>query len=135
MKLLQLSLLFFALLSVAACGDDDDQMAAVCSQTDWVGTYTGTITCVEDGDTDTDDVTVTIIASGANNLIISYEQPGISTEYDPLPFTNCSLDASSSEQGITLTIAADLDGDTFTVAETFSVGNESSVCTITATRD
>ncbi|TXF85685.1 hypothetical protein FUA23_20225 [Neolewinella aurantiaca] len=135
MKVLKLSLFLFAILSITACGDDDDQMAAVCSQSDWVGTYSGTITCVEDGDTDTEDVTVTITASGADNIIVSYEQPGITTTYDPLPFTNCEFSLTASEQGITLTSTGETDGNNITLTEIYSAGTESSTCTIEATRD
>ena len=68
MKLFKLLLLFAILSTITACGDDDD-----CVQADWVGVYTGTVTCTEDGVVlDTEDVTVTISAEGSDQISIVY---------------------------------------------------------------
>jgi hypothetical protein len=129
MKLFKLSFLFLALLSVAACGDDDDTID--CTQSDWIGTYAGSIDC----DGTEEDVTVTITSSGTDNLIVIYNTTALETEFDPLPFTSCDLVANSSSGSLTLAINATLDGDRLTFNEATTVDGNTSLCSITATRN
>ncbi|MEO0732304.1 MAG: hypothetical protein AAFZ52_05690 [Bacteroidota bacterium] len=135
MQLLKLTPLFLCLFLATACGEDDEAMM-VCAQTDWTGTYTGTVDCDEDG---TEPTTITILADGTNNILISHTEGdstiSVTTEYDPLPFDGCDFTFSSSEQGLTLAVDAELNGDELVITETFSFGGESSVCTLRATRD
>jgi hypothetical protein len=132
MKLFKLSFLFLVLFLAAACGDDDEGMTT-CTQADWVGTYTGTISC--DGETP-EDVTFTILAGSSDGLLLSYETASLSTEFDqPIPFQACNLSISSTDQGLTLSLEASRNGDNLTFTETITVGGDASICTITATKD
>ncbi|MEM6262586.1 MAG: hypothetical protein AAGI38_08775 [Bacteroidota bacterium] len=131
-NLLRLSFLLFMMVAFAACGnDDEDDMPSTptCSQSDWVGTYSGTQNC--SGDLDT--LNITITASGSDAVIIEYEDIGgfTSVEYDPLTPNQCVIAYSETDQGITVSLDATLDGDNLTMVESFN-GDE---CTITATRD
>lgn len=126
-----LKLSFFALLVVAmaACNKDDDN-PPICTQSDWVGTYDGTIDC----DGSTENVTIIIAASGTTALDISYSTSTSSTTYtEPLTPVNCDLDFTATDAGLTLTVDASLNGDNLTFKEAIS-GNISSICEITATR-
>lgn len=134
MKLFKLSFLLLALLTAAACNDDDDSMM-VCSQSDWVGTYTGTADC----DGDVEDVTITIAADGTENIAIEYvigdSTLTVTTTYDPLPFSSCSLDNTATAGGLTATVDADVNGDEIVITETISDGTATSTCLLTATRN
>lgn len=130
MNLFKLSFLLILMTFLASCGDDDDSN---CVQADWVGTYTGTQTCTGE---DATAVTVTITASGANDVIIAYDDDaGFGSEFDPLTPSGCDIDKSATEQGLTLEIEASVDGNTFTLKEVFSQGAVSNTCNITATRN
>ena len=122
---------FFLLLVVAmtACGKDDDG-TVTCTQSDWVGTYEGTLDC----DGTVEDVTVTITASGADAIIIVYETTTVTAEYDPLTPDACDLTATSSDIGISLTVDAALDGNKLAFSEVLTLGGSTSTCDITATR-
>ena len=122
-------MLVFA-ITLAACGGDDDS-AKNCAQSDWVGTYTGTVTCDNDP---AENVTVTITADGANAIVIKYETTLVETEYDPLTPNSCDLEQSLTQGGASATIDAMLDGNTFTLNEVLTVGGVTSTCDITATR-
>ncbi len=130
MKTFKLSLLLLAILSIAACSDDDDGMTT-CLQSDWVGTYSGTVDC----DGVTEDVTVTVAASGTANLLVSYQSPTVQTNFDPLPFSNCDLVATATGAGFTVTLDADLAGNQLTLEEVISDSTSTSTCLITATRN
>lgn len=130
MKTFKFAFLFFAILSIAACADDDEGTSN-CTQADWVGTYTGTQNC----DGVTEDVTVTITASGTNNIVVAYVTPTSSTTFDPLPFTNCDLIANASGGGFTVAVDADLNGNELSVIETISDSTTTSTCTLMATRN
>ena len=97
-----------ALLFSAACGSDD------CTQSDWLGTYTGTETCdgvAEDGDP-------FIITAGANDdeLIVD----GITFTFD-----GCSLSYVEEDEifGSTFSVALnlELDGNTITGTSVVSI--------------
>jgi hypothetical protein len=135
MKTFKFAFLFFAILSIAACADDDDGMTT-CAQSDWVGTYTGTQTC----GTDTETATVTITANGAANIVIEHvvgdSTATTTTTYDPLPFDLCSLANSASGGGLTVDVNASLSGNEFTLRETITDSTSTAfTCTIVAIRE
>lgn len=119
------------LLAFSACKKDDDDVTTVCMQDDWVGTYSGTVDC--DGTEEA--VTVTITASGTDNIIIKYESASTTTEYDPLPFNGCDLNVSGTVSGITVNADVTLNGDQLDMSETISIGGNTTTCTIAATRN
>jgi|GEM_PF-1071398 len=132
MNLFKLFTLVLMLSVFAACGDDEVE----CVQTDWVGTYTGTITCTEDGTAeDPEDVTITVTASGTDKLIFEYDTDNSDIETDPLDFNGCDVNVSESDQGLSLTITANLDGDVLTFTDVFTANGESSTCVIAANRN
>lgn len=130
MKAFKLTFLFLALFTIAACGDDDDD-PIVCGQSDWVGTYEGTIDC----DGTVEDVTLVITASGADNIVVVYTTASQTTEYDPLPFTECTLVNTASGGGVTANIDLALNGNTLTLDETISIDTTSTNCMATLTRN
>jgi hypothetical protein len=129
MNLFKLTFLFVLAISIISC-DNDDDMKPDCSQSDWTGTYEGTIDC----NGSEEDVTVTITASGSDDIIIVYESTTLTTEYDPFTPDNCDLDVMESDQGVTLTVDATLDGDDLTIIEELSSTVVLYTCTITAQR-
>jgi hypothetical protein len=129
MNLLKLSLFSLLVLAFASCKKDDDSNPT-CTQSDWVGTYEGTTDCGGS----TEDVTVTITASGANAIVIQYATPTLTTTYDPITPTNCDLNASGTDAGITFTVDAMLDGDKLTLNESLTGGGTNFTCDLTATR-
>jgi len=131
MKTLKIASLFlFVFLTNATSCEDDDIL--VCLQSDWAGTYMGSINCAGD----VEDVTITISADGADNLVLSYETPTISVNFDPLPFNNCTLDATATQDSISVSINALLPFDgTIEISQTTTNGPNTSVCTITATKN
>lgn len=129
MNFFKLSILFAFIVVLAGCKDDEPE-PVVCTQANWIGTYVGTQDC----DGDVEDLTVTITASGTDAIVIFHETTSVETTFDPLTPSGCSLDATNSDQGLTLTISSSISGDEFTLVETFSDGTETSTCTITATR-
>ncbi len=122
---------FFALLLcfVAACEDDDEP--PVCTQDTWLGTYTGTATC----DGVSDPTTVTITASGPDQIVIRYAAGSTTTTFDPLPVTNCNLSRTNSSGGVTGSVTAELNGNSFELTETVTGGGFNINCTVSATRD
>ncbi len=131
MNLFKFFTLVVMLFVFQACGDDDD-----CVQADWVGTYSGTIVCTEDGvEEDPEDVVITVTAAGTDQLIFNYDTTNTGLETDPLDVDGCDVNFSASEQGITLTVSADLDGDNLSFTDVFSGNGFSSTCVITATRN
>ncbi|MEM6769373.1 MAG: hypothetical protein AAF597_02215 [Bacteroidota bacterium] len=80
----KLTFIALVLCFVAACDDDDEPI--VCLQDNWVGSYTGTISC-DDGQT-AQDVNVTITASGTDQIVISTQTGNTSTFYDPITIMN-----------------------------------------------
>ena len=129
MKYLKLSILLLAVLCFNACGDDD--VDPTCTQADWIGTYDGSIDC----DGVTEDVNVTITASGAEAVVIFYETPTGTGEYVPLTPSECDIDRTDTDMGITLTVDVVLDGDNFTLIQTVSSDTGTNLCTLTATRN
>lgn len=134
MNFLKSFTLLLILFSIAACADDDDT-PIVCGQSDWVGTYTGTVDC----DGLVLDATATITASGTDDIILSYvsvDSTGTETlTFDPLPFDGCDLDATASGGGDTVTLDADLNGDELTINTTVTTAAGTSTCRVVATRD
>lgn len=129
MKLLKLACCLVLALSFVAC-DKDDDVQKDCATADWIGVYEGTIDC----DGTEEDVTVTITANGSEEIVISYETITFSVEYDPLNPDNCKIDITESGGGISLSLDATLNGDSFTMTEVFTVSGASTTCEITATR-
>ncbi len=132
MKTIKFAFLFFAILSIAACTDDDDEGTTVCAQTDWAGTYTGTVDC----DGTVEDVTVTVTASGAANILVSYETVAQQTEFGALPFDGCNLAATATGNGQSIALTATLTGENLTIGEVISDSTSVvSTCSIVATRN
>lgn len=138
MKTFKLAFLFLALLTfVTSCEDDDDGMTTVCDQSDWTGTYTGTATC----DGTPQEATVTITASGTDDIIIVYEARDTSssttstTTFDPLPFVGCDLDATATGTGVSVNLDVQLNGDELTFTEITTVGTDITTCVVAATRN
>ena len=129
MKLSKLALFLMLVVAFASCKNDDESPTN-CTQSDWVGTYDGTLNC----NGASEDVTVTITASGSEAIVIKYETANLETEFDPLTPNGCNLDVSQSDQGITLSVNAELDGDNLTFSEDLTIGGGTSSCDITATR-
>ena len=129
MKLLKLSLFSLLVVAFAACKKDKDS-TPTCTQSDWVGTYEGTTDCGGS----TEDVTVTITASGVDAIVIEYATATLTTSYDPITPTNCDLNASGTDAGITLTVVGALDDDKLTLKETITGGGTTFTCDLTATR-
>ncbi|MEM6725095.1 MAG: hypothetical protein AAF598_13740 [Bacteroidota bacterium] len=127
MKKLQFLVVILA-LAFAGCSEDD---TVACTQADWVGTYSGTVNC----DGTTEDVTVTITANGADQIVVVYETATVLTEFDPLPFTECELNVSENDGTNSLVVDADIDGDQLSFIEIIGLGSATSTCTLTATRD
>ena len=127
---MNLSRLFFVLafvLALVSCNKDDDE--ATCTQADWIGNYIGTIDC----NGTSEDVEVTITASGSEAIIIFYETATFTSLFSPLTPDGCNLSEASSVGGMPATIDATLGGDNLTLMDTKSVGGGSS-CNLTATR-
>ena len=131
MKALQLaSLLLFVFLTTAtSCEDDED---IVCLQSNWIGTYSGVIDCAGTEE----DLTLTITADGADNIVISYETPTTTVDFTPIPFNNCNLEASFTQDNLTISIASNLTGgEVLNLMQTIVDGTTTSVCEIAATRN
>ncbi len=131
MKALQLaSLLLFVFLTTAtSCEDDED---IVCLQSNWIGTYSGVIDCAGTEE----DLTLTITADGADNIVISYETPTTTVSFTPIPFNNCDLEASFTQDNLTISIASNLTGgEVLNLMQTIVDGTTTSVCEIAATRN
>ena len=112
-----------------ACGDDDDP---TCVQADWVDTYTGTSDC----DGVIEDVTVTLIASGTDNIVIVANTSTTGTEYDPLPINECSIELSETDPTFgSISLNVTLDGDNLTLMEVLTISGQTETCNITATRN
>lgn len=128
MKFLKLSLFALLVVGFVACKKDKDS-TPTCTQSDWVGTYEGTTDCGGSSE----DVTVTITASGADAVVIEYATATLTTTYDPATPTNCTINESGTDAGITFTTNATLDGDKLTIKETLA-GIAPFTCDLTATR-
>ena len=128
MKIQKLSLLTFLIVAFVACKDDEG--TPTCTQSDWVGTYEGTTDCGGS----TEDVTVTIVASGADSIVVQYATATLTTTYDPIKPTNCTINESGTDAGITFTVDATLDGDELTIKETLVGGGVNFTCDLTADR-
>ncbi|MCB0856113.1 MAG: hypothetical protein KDD63_28025, partial [Bacteroidetes bacterium] len=106
MKFLKLSIVVLFAIALSSCGEN---VSKNCAQSDWVGTYTGTIAC----DGDIENVTVTITASGTDAVIVKhvYGSAGntLETTYDPFTPDACELNESATESGLTFTVDADVD--------------------------
>ncbi len=124
-------LLIFAVVLVwSSCGKDDPEPEQVCMQADWVGTYTGTAVC----DGTSDDATVTITASGMDQIIIEYATSTLTTTFDPLTVEGCDLERTATLGGVTASVSATLDGDDLSLNDMISGAGFDSDCMVTATR-
>jgi len=105
-----------------------------CMQSDWVGSYSGTIDC----DGDQSNVEMTITAAGAEGLIIAYTtSDGTEADYEePLNPDGCNIDQTIVEGNVSLSVDASLDGVNLSFQEIITVdGQQLSSCNITATRN
>lgn len=131
MNLFKFFTLAIMLTVFVACGDDDEG----CVQADWVGTYSGTVSCTDDGVTfDEENVTLTITASGTDRLIISYITPSLTNEIDPLSFNDCELIFNIGQSGATQAFIAELDGENLYYEEHFVSNTNAFICEFTVTR-
>lgn len=131
MNLFKFFILAIMLSVFAACGDGDEG----CVQADWVGTYSGTVSCTNDGVTyDEESVTLTITASGTDRLIISYVTPSLTNEIDPLLFNDCELRINFGQSGATQAFIAELDVENLYYEEHFVSNTSASICEFTVTR-
>ena len=130
MNFLKLSLVAVFAFVLASCGDN---VSKNCAQSNWVGTYTGTVDC----DGTVENVTVTVTASGDDAIVIKYSTDFVDTEYEPLTPEGCDLDYSDTDATLGLTVSIDgtLDENNLNFTETISDGTDSSICTISATRN
>ena len=128
-RTLLLSLVFF---SLGACVvSDDEEFVLNCYQSDWTETYTGTIRC--DGE-NAEPVTVTVMASGDDQIIFEHTEGTLRLTSDPLPFTDCRVNSSFQSGSVNVTILAELTADGIEIDQTVSDGSTSRRCVITANR-
>ena len=137
---MKLTYILILAIILAACGEDNDDNVESCAQSNWVGTYTGTLNC--DGDFTLDEgVDVTITADGSDAIVICYASPSTKNCYLAITPEGCDInnDNTQSGGGVTVTINASLDGDNLTISEVVDAevgsGVPSYTCTITATRN
>lgn len=120
----------FVLVSLfAACADDD---LSDCAQTDWVGTYNGTIEC----DGTTEDVVVVITASGNVKVVIKYDTDTVGAQYDPLEFNACNINEVITQSGnsLTVNISISQDGNNLSLREVLVHDGITTNCLITASK-
>ncbi len=129
MNVLRLTYVLALLIAFSACKKDKDE-DPICTQADWIGTYTGTADC----DGNSDPATVTITASG-DNIVIRYSAGNTTTTFDPLPVTNCMIERTNTAGGVTGSVMATLDGDKFSLTESVTGGGFNINCQVEATRD
>lgn len=132
MKLFKLSLLLVLVSFFTACSDDDDDSKATnCVQADWIGTYTGNQNC----NGDDYDIVIEVEADGEDNVIISYTSLSGNLTYQSTAFNNCQLSISNTEDDLTLSLDADLNGNVLTFSESLSsMGISLSTCMTSATK-
>ena len=130
MKVLRLTYVLALLIAFSACKKDDDE-GPTCTRVIWSGTYTGTADC----DGNSDPATITITASGDNDIVIRYVTGSVTTTFDPLPVTNCMIERTNSAGGVTGSVSTTLDGDKFSLTETLTGGGFNTNCQVEATRD
>lgn len=131
MKLFKLTFLLFTLLSVAACGDDEE-VTPTCEQADWVGTYTATTDCTSD---QSESVVLTVTAVGTDSLVFAYVNADNSSslEIGPLSFDGCDIDLVDTEEEVTLTANLNNSSVMLTIGSTDATAGPG--CTISGTRN
>lgn len=140
MQFLKLSFLLLFVLSIAACGGEDDDAAPSCTVADFVGTYTATSTCDDDdpGD-DPADATITLTEFGDGldlEIVETIDNGTITTTIDqPLTVTNCEANIRVTQDDIVGSYRIQLDGNRITVTETFQNADGNDVCTYVGTRN
>ena len=130
MKVLRLTYVLALLIAFSACKKDDDE-GPTCTRDNWIGTYTGTVDC----DGNSEPATVTITASGDNDIVIRYVTGSVTTTFDPLPVTNCMIERTNSAGGVTGSVMTTLDGDKLSLTEILTGGGFNTNCQVEATRD
>lgn len=144
MNVFRMAFLFAVLFFLTACSEEDG--ATDCEQSDWVGTYSGTIDC--DGETEA--VTLVITALGDSDIIVSYSTALVS-DYSPGQTTpdGCEIEHTLSEGGLEIVIMATLSESELIYEEEITTtdisfggsvgsgvgGEQSSTCIINATKD
>ena len=119
-----LGLLLFCFI-LASCGGDS------CSEADYVGSWSGTISC----DTEpTEDIDIVITEGSGGNINLD-----IDGEITPVEVNGCSLnipEISIDFFGTPLTTSGsgNLDGDALTIVQKISVAGVEESCTINLTR-
>jgi len=131
MNLLKLFIISAFLLVLSGCKDDDPLPEPECTQADWLGTYVGTRSCETVLGAD---VTITILASGSNDIIVSWETSDDSGEYEPFTPNICVIDYSSPDLGLTLTMDATLDGDNIEFSGISQTSSEYFTCNMSVVR-
>jgi len=127
MNLLRLSIILALIFTLGAC----DNNTVSCVQSDWVGTYTGTQDC----DGLSEDVTMTITASGTDAIVVMYETEGVEVEFAPMTPDECTLSKTESDDDMSLTVEATINGNNLTFTDVITIGTESATCTITAIKN
>lgn len=132
MKFSQLSVLtlFSLVLTWSACAPEPMTKPA-CTQSSWVGTYSGSVDC----DGTVEDVTVEITASGSEAIVITYMAATFNVQYQPLTPEGCTLSFSETDQGVTISLDGSIDGDELNLVEGYASSSYNSTCTINATRN
>ncbi|MEM1320327.1 MAG: hypothetical protein AAGG75_08720 [Bacteroidota bacterium] len=129
MKLLKLSLVFLVALFWGACNNDDESS---CDQNGWLGTYTGTTDCLS-GD---EEVTVTITASGSEDLLMRYETATGGVDIGPFVIDGCKATRSSMDPSSLDSFVGELelDGGNLSYTQTRTVAGTASSCTFDANK-
>lgn len=130
MNIVKLTFFAFFIVGFSACNKEDDT-PATCTQSDWVGVFEGDIDC--DGDKGI--VLLTITPSGSNSIYITYTTAGATTTYtSPLTLDNCSVKASGTDAGLTISVDATLSGKKLTLKETITGSGQTYTCNLSMTK-
>lgn len=129
MKILNLLLLLVVMLFLSSCGEDDIPM--ICTQGNWTGTYTGTQVC----DGVSEPATIKVNPNGSININFEItDSNGGSLQTANFPIIGCDFSVTGEDMGITVTTAADLDGNNIEITITLTAGDETSVCVYSGSR-
>ena len=130
MKFLKLCFFSAVVLFAVACDNDGE----TCISSDWVGTYTGTADC--DGTVSNTAVTITESSSLITiEYVVSDSTGSITTTYPATAIDGCAYSLTQSDNGLTMTVAASIDGDNLSINEVITNGTDTFTCDVTATRD
>lgn len=114
---------FLLLLAVGlfftSCGSDE------CTQDDWVGTYTGTISCPDE---DPEDTTYVITAGATDNEIL--------IDGDAVTFDGCKISITEVDPffGAEITLELELDGNNLNGTASTTLLGITATCDITSSK-